>query len=552
MKKLGKQLMMIIALVIIIALGVGACTPNTSESDQPQTQTVKFTGAVEIEGENYEVELSLEQEDGENVFYLSINGVSTIDGEWILTEGWGYSFIFNDVLNTEVRAGYFAEEGKHSFDYYLNVGSNKAGVVTLVYEQAGYELAPDYELPVVEAELPVFNGVLSMYGMQEFLKLECLPGGSFVFTTEAVLNASYSGSYVFENGVYTFSFVDSANNVVSTVYSEEKDAYAFLYPLDIGMGAPVTVVLFSAEGLTVEDFEFPVVEPEKEAKYTFTASSANFTSTLTLYDDDSAEVKVLMGENTVHSAEGTYVVYNDTFYVTIGEGERIASTKENGYYVINYSYDLAGNAMTANFKMEMPKVLQLAFTGSTSNGLEWTINLYESAVFDLTAAMSGNAIHSISGTWAYDEENDKYVLTDSNNVVYESTKEGKTYTIAYAISLGGYDLTANLTYTPASVLGSFYGELKTTVNMGGNEMNLTFAHTITIYDDGSFTYVKVTSGSTLEEYKGTYTFENDVYSIVFNSETLQQTLTSTLENGVYTIAFPDPAQDITLTYTPAN
>lgn len=574
MKKMGKRFIMIAVLVVVMALGLTSCAvidsiggfvngiinpvekPDNGGNTPPAAETVKFSGNVDIEGEIYEVEVSLEVEDGANVCYLSVNGVSSIDGEWILTEGWGYSFIFNDAMGTEVRAGYDADKGEHYFDYYLNVGNNKAGIVTLVYAEAGYVLAPDYELPAAEAELLVFTGVLSMYGMTENLTLECLPGGNFAFTTKAVLNASYTGTFTCEDGVYTFSFVDAANNVVSTTYNAEKDAYAFAYPLDIGMGAPVTVYLFSSPDVSVEDFEFPFDEPveePKEALYTFVDQGQMFTSTLTMYDDETLEIKVLMGEQAVHTAEGIYSVVNDTFYIQIGEGTNpISSTKEDGFYVINYSYDLAGNAMNASFKMEIPAELYIEFKGASANGLAWIISLYTNDKFELSVINGDAAIHTNNGSWSYDAENDKYVLTDAAGVVYESVKTEDTYAITYGVSMGGYNLSANLEYTPVVEIGAFYGELSTKVNYGGVEMDLTFGHTITLYSDGSFTYVKTTRGSVMETYTNTYTFENDVYSVVFNSETVQQTLTSVNTDGVYTIAFPDPAQDIILTYTPAG
>lgn len=573
MTKLGRRFLMITVLVIVMALGLTSCSvidtvtgfvnglinPDSEDKPAPPADDiVKFIGSVEIEGEKYDVEVSLETEDGEKICYLSINGVSSIDGEWLLTEGWGYSFTFNDAMETEVRAGYYAEEGKHSFDYYLNVGNNKAGIVTLSYAEAGYVLADDYELPKAEADLLVFTGALSMYGMTENLMLECLPGGNFAFTTNSVLNASYTGTFTSEDGVYTFSFTDGANNVVSTVYNADKDAYAFAYPLDIGMGAPVVVYLFSAEGVTVEDFEFPSTEPEeeeKQVKYTFTDVGNMFTSTLTMYDDDdkSLDITVKMGDQTVHSASGIYSVVNDTFYIQIGEGTApISSTKADGYYVISYSYDLAGNPMTANFKMEIPAELYIEFEGSSANGLVWIIGLYTNDTFKLSVLNGEDAIHSNNGSWSYDAENDKYILIDANEVVYESTKTGNTYAISYGVSMGGYDLSASLEYTPVVAIGSFYGELTTEVNYGGNAMNVTFGHTITLYSDGSFTYVKTAMGSNMETYKNTYTLVDGVYSIVFNSSSLQQTLTSVNTDGTITIAFPDPACDIILTYTPAN
>lgn len=570
MKKMGKRFIVIAALVIVFALGLTSCNffagilnpddnGNNKNPDGPnstEVKTVKFVGSTEIEGTKYDVEVSLEVEDGKNVCYLSVNGISSIDGTWTLTEGWGYSFTFNDAMETEVRAGYYTEEGKHSFDYYLNVGNNKAAIITLSYAEAGYVLAADYELPAVEAELLVFNGVLSMYGMTENLILECLPGGNFAFTTNSVLNASYTGTFTCENGVYTFSFADGANNVVSTLYNADKDAYAFAYPLDIGMGAPVTVYLFSSSDATVEDFEFPSNEPEEETKevlYTFTDAGQMFTSTLTMYDDETLEIAVLMGEQTVHSAEGIYSIVNGTFYIQVGEETTpISSTKADGYYVIEYAYDLAGNAMTASFKMEIPAELYIEFKGASANGLAWIISLYTNEKFEIAVLNGENSIHTNSGTWVYDAENDKYVLTDANAVVYESTKTENTYAITYGVSMGGYDLSASLEYTPVVAIGSFYGELTTSVNYGGTAMDITFGHTITLYSDGTFTYVKTASGSTMESYSNTYTFADDVYSIVFDSSTLQQTLTSTNTDGTYTIAFPDPAQDIILTYTPAE
>lgn len=567
MKKMGKRFILIAALVIVFALGLTSCNflagilnPDDNSDNQStkpdEEEIVKFVGSTEIDGTNYDVEVSLEVEDGANICYLSVNGVSSIDGTWTLTDGWGYSFTFNDAMETEVRAGYYTEEGKHSFDYYLNVGNNKAAIITLSYVEAGYVLAADYELPVVEAELLVFNGVLSMYGMTENLILECLPGGNFAFTTNSVLNASYTGTYTAEDGVYTFSFADGANNVVSTLYNADKDAYAFAYPLDIGMGAPVTVYLFSSADATVEDFEFPSSEPEeevKEALYTFTDAGQMFTSTLTMYDDETLEITVLMGEQTVHSAEGIYSIVNDTFYIQVGEATTpISSTKADGYYVIEYAYDLAGNAMTASFKMEIPAELYIEFEGASANGLVWIISLYTNEKFELAVLNGEDSIHTNSGTWVYDADNDKYVLTDANAVVYESTKTENTYAITYSVSMGGHDLSASLEYTPVVAIGSFYGELTTSVNYGGNAMNITFGHTITLYSDGTFTYVKTASGSTMESYSNTYTFADDVYSIVFNSASLQQTLTSVNTDGTYTIAFPDPAQDIILTYTPVE
>lgn len=209
---------------------------------------VVFSGSIELLEENYDV--VLKGKDGSFTVDAG-NLLDVVQGSYTFTDGQGWTFVFSDALNTNVRSQYDAASGEHGFIYALDLGSRGAGSLRLAREDKKFDAADQ-----PWNDIPVFSGTASWFGgaINAAIVCSCDAEGNFsIFGTGGEINV-IRGTYVQNGDDYTFTTEDG------TVYTAAADEQSGLPTITVPVHRPELEVYNAADTEAVLTLNVPTVD----------------------------------------------------------------------------------------------------------------------------------------------------------------------------------------------------------------------------------------------------------------------------------------------------
>lgn len=175
------------------------------DTDPEPINDLEFKGELAIEARTYDAVL-IGQEDG--TFELKVGQFDPILGTYVLIEGRGYVFYFQDYLQTIKRTTWDDTTKLFTLKYVIDLGSSRGkGEAVLTHEQSDFVETDELDWPFIP---------FSFYGEQEVMG-----GMAFVTTTLTlfedgtvdVAGSTTAGTFAPRSGTWT--------------YNEETDTYYF-------------------------------------------------------------------------------------------------------------------------------------------------------------------------------------------------------------------------------------------------------------------------------------------------------------------------------------
>ncbi len=202
----SKILSLVAAILCLVIIGTGvhmaaAIRNGTSDSTLKDAgdYDVVFTGSINLNDEDYDI--VLKGKDGS--FTVDANNMkNVIDGNYVFTDGQGWTLLFNDALGMNIRTHYDSADKAHKFIYALDLGSRGAGNLELSKEDKSFSPASDSW-----NDIPTFTGTADLGVIAAEMRLICKADGSFHFfsTNFGQYIPSLEGTYAEKEGKYVFT-----------------------------------------------------------------------------------------------------------------------------------------------------------------------------------------------------------------------------------------------------------------------------------------------------------------------------------------------------------